>query len=286
MTRRARQLLGVLATVATLSVVGMPGASAGAADDGMLRLAHLSPNTPAVDVYVDSVSAPGVGITLPGVGYGTVSAYQAVAPGTYAVSMRRAGAPGNSPPVLSTTVEVPQHSARTVAGLGPFEHVGLSVLDDDLGAPPGGRARVRLVAAAASAGSIAASVGGATVSPGLSFGTASGYVDVPGSATSLQVIPEGGTPTDLPVDLADGSVYSLLVLDRSGGGLTVTTALDAASPGVVPVGGVEAGAGGTAVDAGVPTGRFALAALALAALLLTVRARSPRGGRPARHAAR
>lgn len=284
--RRGRRVLGVLATTATLSVAGMPGASAGAADDGMLRLAHLSPDTPAVDVYVDSVSDPGAGITLAGVGYGTVSAYQAVTPGTYAVSMRKAGAPANSPPVLSTTVEVQQHSARTVAGLGRFDSLGLSVLDDDLSTPPAGRARVRLIAAAASSGSIAATVGGSPVSPGLAFATASGYVDVPGGATSLQVTPGGGTPTDLPVDLAAGSVYSLLVLDRSGGGLTVTTALDAASPGVVPVGGVEAGAGGTAVHAGLPAGRFALAALALATLLLTVRARFARGGRPARHAAR
>ena len=283
---RLGRVLGVLTTVAAMSAVGLPAAGAAPADEGLLRLAHLSPDTPAVDVYVDSVSDPGSGITLPGVGYGTISDYQAVSPGTYAVSMRTAGADPASPAVLSTTVDVGQDSARTVAGVGRFADLGLAVLEDDLDAPPAGQARVRLIPAAASAGTIAASVGGTPVATAQDFATTSEYVDVPAGATSLQVTPDGGTPTDLPVDLAAGSVYSLLVLDRSGGGLSVTTALDAASPGVVPVGGVEAGAGGTATDGGLPTGRLALAALALTLLLLTVRTRLSSSRPAARHAAR
>jgi hypothetical protein len=283
--RRARRVLGVLSTAATLAVVGMPGASAAADSRGMLRLAHLSPDTPAVDVYVDSVADSGVRLTVRAVDYGTVSAYQAVAPGTYAVSLRSAGDRVDTPPVLSTTVDVPPDGARTVAGLGRFADLGLAVLDDDLTTPPPGQARVRLIDAAATAGSIAASIGGTTVSPALEFSSASGYVDVPGGSTSLQVTPQGGAATELPVELAAGSAYSLVVLDRSSGGLAVTTALDAASPAVVPAGGVEAGAGGTAVEAGVPVGRFALAALALTALFLTARARFARGRRPARRPA-
>ena len=283
---RAHRLLAVLATTATVSLVGLPGAAAARTDEGLLRLAHLSPDTPSVDVYVDSVATPGIGITLTGVDYGTVSDYQSVAPGTYAVSMRAAGAAADSPPVLSTTVQVPQGGARTVAGLGRFADLGLTVLDDDLTTPPAGSARVRLIAAADTAGTIAASIGGTPVSSGLDFARASGYVDVPGGATALQVTPAGGTATDLPVDLAAGSTYSVLVLDRPGGGLAVSTVLDAASPGVVPVGGVEAGDGGSATERGPRTGPLAVAALALTALLLTVRVRLPHRGRPARHAAR
>src|SRR5687767_15272142 len=52
----------------------------------------LSPDTPAVDVYVDSVADPDTGIVLNGVGYGAVSEYQDVPPGEYTVSMREAGA--------------------------------------------------------------------------------------------------------------------------------------------------------------------------------------------------
>jgi hypothetical protein len=280
----------VLATAIILAVLGMPAGSAAAADDGMLRLAHLSPDTPAVDVYVDSVSTPGVGITLPGVGYGAISDYQTLPAGTYAVSMRSAGAAPDSPPVLSTTVEVRPSAARTVAGVGRFADFRLSILDDELTLPPPGQARVRLISAAASAVSIAASVGGNPLSPGLDFGSASGYLDVPGGATTVQVTPSGGPPTTLPVTLAPGSVYSLVVLDRSGGGLTLSPTLDAASPGVVPVGGVEAGAGGTAPPAGgLPgegTAAAALAALVLAVLLLAGRLALPRRGRRPAHLAR
>ena len=283
MNRVHRGLCLVAATV-TASFVALPGASAAPADEGMLRLAHLSPDTPAVDVYVDSVSDPDEGITLPGVDYGTISDYQAVAPGTYAVSMRTAGAAPDSPPVLSTTVEVAGDSARTVAGLGTFADLGLSVLDDDLATPPPGQARVRLISAAASAPSIDVSVGGTSVASGLDFAGVSDYVDVPSGATSLQVT-SGGAPTALPVDLAAGSVYSLLVLDGASG-LTVQTAVDAASPGVVPVGGVETGAGGTAAGPGTPVGQLVLASLAVLAVAVTLWMRLPGRTRAPRHSAR
>src|ERR671916_821332 len=161
--------------------------------------------------------------------------------------MRGAGAPRASPPVLSTTVQVGADSARTVAGVGPFSDLGLEVLEDDLTPPPAGSARLRVIAAAAGAQPLDVAVpGGPAVATDLAFADTSGYVDVPAGAMSVTVTPEGGEATELPVEVAAGSVYSVLVLDRPGGGLTVRTVLDAASPGVVPAGGVEAGAGGTA----------------------------------------
>src|SRR3712207_9158795 len=98
-------------------LVAQPGA--GAAETGLLRLAHLSPDTPAADVYVDSVSDPGDGtalLTVPGVGYGTISGYQDVPEGVYTVSMRQAGDDPVTPPVASTTVQVGPDSARTEIG--------------------------------------------------------------------------------------------------------------------------------------------------------------------------
>ncbi|SHG93908.1 DUF4397 domain-containing protein [Geodermatophilus nigrescens] len=246
MTRTSR----VLAVAAlTAGLAGLPLPAASAADGGLLRLAHLSPDTPAVDVYVDSVADPAAGQVFPAVGYGTVSDYQTVPVGTYAISMRAAGAAPDSPPVLSTTVQVGTDSARTVAGVGPFADLGLEVLEDDLTPPAAGSSRVRVIAAAASAPTLDVAVpGGPSVATDLAFAETTGYVDVPAGATSISVTPEGGQATDLPVQVDAGSVYSVLVLDRPGGGLSVQTALDAASPGVVPAGGVEAGAGGTAGD--------------------------------------
>ena len=73
--------------------------------DSYLRLAHLSPDTPKVDVYVASVSDPAQSFVVPGVGYGAVSAYQPLPSGSYVISMRGAGAPADSPAVISTSVD-------------------------------------------------------------------------------------------------------------------------------------------------------------------------------------
>jgi hypothetical protein len=287
MSRVARGLSVVLLGAA-VTAVGVPAATA--ADGGLLRLAHLSPDTPAVDVYVDSVADPDAGLVLPGVDYGTVSDYQDVAPGTYTVAMRTAGADPATPPALSATVEVGANTARTVAGVGSFADLGLDILDDDLSLPAAGQARVRVIAAAAAASTLDVSLtGGPELAGGLEFADTSQYVDVPAGTTTLQVTPEGSAATELPLEVAAGSVYSVMVLDARGGGLAVQTALDAASPGIVPVGGVETGAGGTAADEGVPAGALRLAVLGLAllaatALLASGRARPSRGRAP-RHGA-
>jgi Domain of unknown function (DUF4397) len=268
---------GALAVIAvTAGTVLVAPAGAGAAENGLLRLAHLSPDTPAVDVYVDEVSDPGDGpalLTVPGLGYGTVSDYQDVPEGVYTVSMREAGADPTTPPVLSTTVQVGADSARTVAGVGRFADLGMEVLEDDLTLLPSGQARVRVVSAAAGAPTLDAATGSTDLASDLPFTGTGDYTSVPGDAGRLQVTVDG-EPTELPLDLDPGSVYSLFVLDRPEGGLTVRTVLDAAGPGVVPTGGVETGAGGTAsadLEPGVVGGAVGLTVLT--GLLLACRSR-------------
>ncbi len=85
-----------------------PGASA-ASGTGWLRLAHLSPNTPAVDVYLYSFGDSSAMVVLKHVTYGTVSGYEKVASGEYTVAMRGAGAASGSKPVLSTTMTAGSH---------------------------------------------------------------------------------------------------------------------------------------------------------------------------------
>ena len=244
--RRVRQAAAALVMSGGL-IAGWAAPVAAGEDTGLLRLAHLSPDTPAVDVYVDSVSDPAARITLPGVGYGTVSDYQDVPPGEYTVSMRPAGAAADTPPVLSTTVEVTGDSARTVAGVGLFAKLGLAIIDDSLATPPSGQARIRVLDGASNAQTVdVTTADGTAVAKALPFATTGDYVDVPAGTTTLRVSTGGEPPTELPLDVAPGAVYSLVVLNADGSGLTVQPVLDAASPGIVPTGGVETGAGGTA----------------------------------------
>ena len=279
-----RRSLAVLLLAGFAALLGgVP--SAGAADAGMLRLAHLSPDTPSVDVYVDSVSSTDTGIVLTGVSYGTVSGYQSVPAGTYTVSMRSAGAPATSAPVLSTTVTVDPGAAFTVAGVGPFAQLGLKVLDDDLTPPAQGAARARVVNASQTLTPASVGVGGGqSLSAQLAFPELTGYVSVPGGSTTLQVVGSSGSPTDIPVDLASGSTYTVLLLDGDDG-IQVQAVLDAASPGVVPTGGVEAGAGGTA-GSSVPLALGGVALVALVGSGLASGRRLPGRRAAARHAVR
>jgi len=279
--RRLVRAAGVAVLVTASPLIG--GTAQAAPDaDGLLRLAHLSPDTPAVDVYVDAVADPDAGITLEGVGYGAVSEYQDVPTGSYTVSMRQAGASPDTPPVLSTTVEVTGDTARTVAGVGLFADLGLTIIEDSLQTPPDQQSRVRVLAGAANAETLDVGLaGGATVATGLAFADTSEYVDVPAGSTTLTVAAAGQAPAELPVELAPGSVYSLVVLDADQG-LRVEPVLDAAGAGTVPAGGVETGAGGTAGTG--PSGGLVVMAAGTAAAVLVAGSRVRR--RPARHASR
>src|SRR5260370_266342 len=108
---RLSRLLAALALSAGLTGLLAPAASATTAKpmpmmEGWMRLAHLSPNTPAVDVYLYSLSDPHATLVLHHVPYGTVSPYLKVAPGEYTVAMRGPGAPTSSLPALATTVHL------------------------------------------------------------------------------------------------------------------------------------------------------------------------------------
>src|SRR5580693_3568453 len=140
----AGRIAGV-ATAAALTMLGLavtqvavaaPAASA-SSQVGWIRLAHFSPNTPAVDVYLYSFGNPKAEIVLHYVSYGTVSPFEQVAAGDYTVAMRAAGAARRSKPVLSTSVNIAPGHAYTVAGMGPYSGIRLQVIPDRLRTPRG-----------------------------------------------------------------------------------------------------------------------------------------------------
>lgn len=251
-----------------LSAVGFGALPALAADEGsFLRLAHLSPDTPEVDVYVAAVADPRNSIVvLPGVGYGAVSPYSALPEGQYVVSMRPAGADPSTRPVISTTVEAQPGRAYTVAGVGTFADLGLRVLDDDLTLPPEGQARARVVQAAAGQGALDITVaGGTTIGSDVGFATTTPYQNVAAGTWTLRVAAGPDTLAELPLTVESGAVYSVLVLNAPGqtnSGLALAVTLDASASQVVPDGGVETGLGGLAA----PTETSRIPAMAMISL--------------------
>jgi hypothetical protein len=246
-------LLGVGLTTAAATPAA--GASAASASVGYVRLAHLSPDTPAVDVYLAGPGSPNKPQVFPAVGYGALSDYLPLPAGRYAVSMRTAGAPASEPPVLTTEVSVSAGAAYTVAGVGRYADLGLRVLEDDLTAPGGGQAKVRVVQASVRAPVIdVAAAGGPEIASGVEFATTTRYEQVAPGTWTLRLEPPGSAPTTTEVTLAGGNVYSLLVLDGERGGLTTQLRVDARGGAVVPAGGVDTGGGGLSAAASGPTG--------------------------------
>jgi len=274
LTAAAAASLGVLALT-------VPAASA-SSDVGWVQLAHLSPNTPAVDVYLYSFGDTSAQLVLDHVAYGTVSPFEQLAAGDYTVAMRLAGAPPSSKPVLSTAVNVLAGHAYTVAGMGPESGLRLQVIPDRL-TTPAGKALVRVIQASLQQDSVTVTAGSARLATNLKFASVTGYhVVEPGTWTVHAAgSSESATAT---ITFAAGTIHTLVILDDPGS-LSIDDLLEAA--GSVPAtGSVQTGFGGMAPRPG-PSLRLWLI-LALSGLLTASAgvAMLARRRRPALHAHR
>jgi hypothetical protein len=239
--------LTVLLCVFGISLLGLPGvANAAAAKVGYVRLAHLSPDTPEVDVYLSNLATKGKPQVFPGVGYGTVSGYLPLPVGAYEVDMRLAGADASTPAVKTAAVTVTADHAYTVAGVGKNADLGLRVINDDLSTPERGDAKVRVIQASVKAPLLDLSInGGSMVASAVKFATTTTYHVVKAGVLTLKVKPSGGgTATNMHVTLHSDSVYSVLVLDGKSG-LKPELLTDATAAGPAPKGPVDTGGGGT-----------------------------------------
>jgi len=102
-TRRLLMLLAASALLLGLPAAATAFASSATTGTGWIRLAHLSPNTPAVDVYLYSAGNSNAQIVLHHVAYGTVSPYEPVTAGDYSAAMRATGAsPTSARPIRAS----------------------------------------------------------------------------------------------------------------------------------------------------------------------------------------
>jgi hypothetical protein len=242
-TRRLLMLAAASALLLGIPAAATAYASSATTGTGWIRLAHLSPNTPAVDVYLYSFGDTNAMIVLHHVAYGTVSPYESVQAGDYSVAMRGAGASPTSQPVLSTSVTVAAGHAYTVAGLGPESGLRLQVLEDKLTTAPG-QAEVRVIQASLKQQVVTVTLGSTVLASGLKFASVSDYQPVSPGTQSVTVSSSGGTANS-SVTLAAGTVHTLVVLDGASG-LEVVNLEDASGSGQPPAGGVSTGFGGTA----------------------------------------
>jgi len=234
---------GTAALVAAAAPAASAATAAPAAQVAWVRIAHLSPKAPAMDIYLYPFGEPGHPIVLRDVSYGDVSAYMAVSPGQYSVAMRGFGAPASSPPALITSFTVTEGTPYTVAALGPDPGLRVEVLKDQITTPTG-KALVRVVQASLKEHLVTVSYGPDVLARQLAFGLATSYVAVSPGAQTVQFT-ASGEHAATSVSLAPDTVHTIVVLDDSSG-LKVDALEDSAGSRIMPKGGAEAGFGGTA----------------------------------------
>ncbi len=176
-----------------------------------LRVAHLSPNAPNVDVYVDESAV------LEDVPFGAVSDYLDVPAGERAVEITPAGDAETA--VFSGTVPVTADADYTVAAIGEvgddadqaFEPL---VLEDDTETPGDDTARVRLVHASPDAPAVDVTLAsnGDALYDGVAYGE-SGTVEVPAGTYTLQVRGDtegndGDVAAEFDVTVEGGQAYT------------------------------------------------------------------------------
>lgn len=242
---------GVLVLVALLGM-STPFAAAASSttnDVAFVRAAHLSPDTPKVDVYLSAFSGGSSKLWLSGVGYGDFSGYRRMSAGQYAVSMRPHGAAASTAAALSWTVALEPGKAYTAAAYGQNGQLRGVVYDDASAPPAKGSGSIRIVQGSGQAGQLSATAGGTAVASNTAYGSISDYVTVPAGSETVRASSQADSKlkASLTVSVASRSVTSVVVLDQRKGGLVMRPLVDAAGAASPPAGAVPAGGGGTAV---------------------------------------
>jgi hypothetical protein len=244
-------------TAALAAMLGFAGPAEAQATAAHIRLAHFSPDTPEMDVYVAAFEGDEQRV-LEGLGYGEVSDYAELEPGSYSFLLRPMGAPADSTPAVTASADLADGTAYTFAAMGPNADLQQALLTDDLAPPPAGQAKVRLIQASSSAGEVdVTTVDGPALAEDRAFATATEYAPVAAGQWNVRVTTSSGADLLRQLDLEAGTINTLVVLEGTGSGPDLTRVVDATGVDIssdgplgatqaLPLGGVGTGGGGTA----------------------------------------
>jgi hypothetical protein len=187
---RLRVLVGAILAAALVLAVAAP-ASAHGNRTARVRAFHNSPDTPAVDIYVNGAK------TLSGVTHGTLSDYLLVPRGTYHVEVKVAPSTTDDPAALEADVRLGSRPT-TIAAIGSLTGDGgplqLKVVRDrDTVSRYLTRLRVAHTSPDAPAVDVQVKLAGRwyRVVRGLEFGEATGYLLLPAWSYRLRIVAAG-----------------------------------------------------------------------------------------------
>jgi LPXTG-motif cell wall-anchored protein len=148
---------------------------------------------------------------LSNVTFFTASDYLSVPAGEHQFQVTPAGQPASSA-VIDARATVEAGKAYTVAATGPLASIKPAVVADNLAAPSGTKAKVRVLHFSPDAPAVDVKVAnGPTLLSNLAFPNASNYLEVDPGTYDIQVTPAGGS--DVVLNLAGTQLQAGIVYD-------------------------------------------------------------------------
>jgi uncharacterized surface protein with fasciclin (FAS1) repeats len=180
-----------------------------------IRVAHFSPDTPAVDIYVNGE------VAIPALEFPNVTDFVSLPAGSYEIAVAPAGTSLEDAAIGPATFDLPADAWLTIAAKGSLEAGTLTaaVIPVNVEGLAEGSARVTVFHAIEDAPAVDVLAGGAVIVSQLAYrgtvGNNDGIfeLDVPAGSYDLQVVPSGATEPvvlDLPGTVLEADTYYLV----------------------------------------------------------------------------
>jgi len=162
---------------------------AAADSPSQIRAIHASPDTPAVDVYLDAATV------VPALAFGNASGYLPVTTGTHDIRVFAAGADPtvDRPFIAAPGTQIPADARLSIVAAGMFASIRAVTVNDASPPPAAGGAKLRLVNVGADTLRVDLAAAGTVLFPNTSFGTITPYREVAAQSATLDVRPAGET---------------------------------------------------------------------------------------------
>lgn len=211
MALKRRPLLQRIGLLSAAAVVPVGTAAGEDHDTATLRVAHASPDAPAVDVYVDGAKA------VSGLSFRSVTQYLEVPTGTREIAVNVAGTDTTVFGPSEVPLEAEDYTALARGEVSSDDTTfTVDVLEDTNGANLGDETRLRAIHASPDAPAVDVTVndGALTLFEDLSYPNSSGYTVVPATEYDIEIRP--GSGGDLVFEttetLAAGSTYTAIAV--------------------------------------------------------------------------
>ncbi|WP_298838634.1 DUF4397 domain-containing protein [Clostridium sp.] len=192
-----------------------------------IRVLHASPNSPAVDVYINDI------LKFKNLTYSTFTNYVEVMTGNYNIKLYPAGT--KTIPVLNKNVFIPPGKIYTVAAIGTLPNIDLLLVLEPKVNNPSDNAYIKFTHLSPNAGAVDVTLpNGKILFKNVAYKESTDYMQVPPGTYTFEVRPTGTKKTVLyipNVRLKPQRFYTVYAIGLAGGhpGLQALIPLDGSS---------------------------------------------------------